>query len=103
MTAASTTEFRFELPRGYVDLEGVVHRTGMMRRATPQDELAPVDKQRMRDNPGYFAVVLIAPVITKLGTLDSVGAGVIECLYAEDLAYLEDMYKRINGPISMRD
>ncbi|NEE34638.1 hypothetical protein G3M53_55525, partial [Streptomyces sp. SID7982] len=35
------TEFAFELPRGYVDDEGHVHRNGTMRLATARDELKP--------------------------------------------------------------
>lgn len=33
------TEFAFELPRGYVDESGAVHRDGVMRLATARDEL----------------------------------------------------------------
>ena len=32
------TEFEFELPRGYVDKNGEVHRRGTMRLATAADE-----------------------------------------------------------------
>ena len=36
------TTFEFELPRGYVDPAGTVHRQGTMRLATARDELVPL-------------------------------------------------------------
>src|SRR5437660_1563354 len=36
------TEHEFTLPDGYTDSKGVVHRDGMMRRATALDEIAPL-------------------------------------------------------------
>ena len=35
--AVLRTEFAFELPRGYVDGDGVVHRSGVMRLATARE------------------------------------------------------------------
>src|SRR5215467_10081449 len=90
------TEFGFELPRGYVDREGRVHRDGVMRLATARDELVPVHDDRVRENPAYLTVVLLARVITQLGTLSDVHAGVVEGLFATDLAFLQDLYRRIN-------
>ncbi|MDQ3152910.1 MAG: hypothetical protein M3R63_14745, partial [Actinomycetota bacterium] len=45
------TEFPFELPRGYVDESGTVHRSGVMRLATARDELIPLRDDRVRENP----------------------------------------------------
>ena len=45
---ALQTEFEFTLPRGYVDAEGTLHRTGVMRLATAMDEIAPMRDQRVR-------------------------------------------------------
>ena len=42
------------------------------------------------------AVVLLARVITKLGSLPSVSTGTIESLFSADFAYLQDFYRRIN-------
>jgi hypothetical protein len=42
------TEFAFELPRGYVDDSGAVHRSGVMRLATARDELVPLRDDRVR-------------------------------------------------------
>jgi hypothetical protein len=90
------TEFAFELPRGYVDGSGTVHRSGVMRLATGRDELIPLRDDRVRENPAYLTVVLLARVITQLGTIDDVHPGIIENLFATDLAFLQDLYRRVN-------
>lgn len=91
------TEFAFELPRGYVDRDGRVHRTGTMRLATARDELVPLRDDRVRANPQYLTVVLLARVLTALGDITDVHAGIVEDLFAADLAFLQDMYRRINS------
>jgi hypothetical protein len=91
------TEFAFELPRGYVDGAGVVHRDGVMRLATGRDELVPLKDDRVRENPAYLTVVLLARVVTRIGAVTDVHAGVMENLFAADLAFLQDMYRRINS------
>jgi hypothetical protein len=96
---ALRTEFTFELPRGYVDARGTVHRSGTMRLATARDELLPLIDARVKENEHYLSVVLLARVITRLGELahDDIHAGVIENLFASDLAFLQDLYRRINS------
>ncbi|MFI9626654.1 hypothetical protein [Streptomyces sp. NPDC052042] len=91
------TEFEFELPRGYVDDEGQVHRQGSMRLATARDELRPQIDLRVKENPAYLSVVLLSQVITRLGTVTDVHAGVVERMYATDVAFLQDFYRRINS------
>jgi hypothetical protein len=91
------TEFPFELPRGYVDPGGTVHRHGVMRLATARDELIPLRDDRVRENPQYLTVVLLARVIERLGAVTDIHAGVIEDLFASDLAFLQDMYRQINS------
>jgi hypothetical protein len=90
------TTFEFELPRGYVDSSGVSHRRGTMRLATARDELVPLADDRVRDNPAYLTVVLLARVVERIGTVEDVHAGVIENLFASDLAFLQDLYRRVN-------
>lgn len=90
------TEFAFVLPRGYVDGNGIVHREGTMRLATARDELIPLRDDRVRENPAYLTVVLLARVITRIGTVADVHAGVVEDLFAADLAFLQDLYRRVN-------
>jgi hypothetical protein len=91
------TEFEFELPRGYVDESGTVHRNGAMRLATAKDELVPLQDVRVRENPPYLSVVLLGRVITRLGTLPMVHDGVVENMFASDLAFLQDFYRQINA------
>ncbi|OLF09771.1 hypothetical protein BLA60_18505 [Actinophytocola xinjiangensis] len=91
------TEFDFELPRGYLDEDGTVHRTGKMRLATARDELRPQIDLRVKENPGYLSVVLLSQVITELGTVPEVHVGVVERMYATDIAFLQEFYRRINS------
>src|SRR4051794_24536605 len=92
------TEFAFDLPRGYVDDAGVLHRSGTMRLATARDELIPLRDDRVRENPAYLTVVLLARVITRIGTITDVHGGVVEELFATDLAFLQDLYRRGDTP-----
>lgn len=92
------TEYAFELPRGYADAGGELHRRGTMRLATAIDEIAPLRDPRVRANPAYLTVVLLARVVTKLGTLPDVNTGTIEGLFSADVAYLQELYQRINEP-----
>ncbi len=91
------TEFTFVLPRGYVDASGAVHRDGVMRLATARDELIPLRDDRVRENSAYLTVVLLARVITRIGTITDVHAGIVENLFAADLAFLQDLYRRVNA------
>jgi hypothetical protein len=90
------TEFPFVLPRGFVDENGEVHREGAMRLATAYDEITPLRDPRVQSNPGYLVVILLARVITRLGTLRTINPRVIENLFSADLAYLQDFYRQIN-------
>jgi hypothetical protein len=94
--ATLRTEFEFDLPRGFVDRSGTVHRHGAMRLATARDELVPLHDDRVRENPAYLTIVLLGRVITRLGTLDEVHAGILENMFASDVAFLQDLYRRIN-------
>ncbi|GAA1976221.1 hypothetical protein [Kitasatospora viridis] len=91
------TEFEFELPRGYVDDSGTVHRRGAMRLATARDELIPLRDVRVQENPAYLSVVLLGRVITRLGDLPMVHDGVVENMFASDLAFLQDFYRQVNS------
>jgi len=90
------TEFNFELPMGYVDKEGNLHKKGTMRLATAIDEITILSDMRVQTNEAYIVIVLLARVITSLGTLSSVNTNVIENLFTADLNYLEEFYRQIN-------
>lgn len=93
---AFQTEFEFTLPRGYQDMDGTIHREGVMRLANAGDEILPLRDARVQQNPGYLSIILLSRVITKLGTLAAVDTRVIENLYTMDLAYLQDLYQTVN-------
>jgi hypothetical protein len=91
------TEIEFELPKGYVDDAGTLHRRGTMRLATAADEILPLRDPRVQQNEAYLAVIVLSRVISRLGTLPDVHTGVIEGLFASDLAYLQRLYEKLNG------
>jgi hypothetical protein len=95
--AGLQTEFAFTLPKGYVDGEGVLHRHGTMRLATARDEIEPLRDPRITgaDDP-FLTILVIARVITSLGTLRQVTPNEVEGLFAADLAFLQDLYGIIN-------
>jgi len=93
---ALQTEFQFTLPKGYVDAEGNLHRQGTMRLATAMDEIAPLRDPRVTGNQAYLAVILLARVVTRLGSLADVNTRVVEGLFSADFAYLQDFYQRVN-------
>lgn len=90
------TEYTFTLPRGFIDASGMLHREGVMRLANAADEILPMRDPRVQQNPGYLTIILLSRVITKLGSLPTVDTKVVERLYTMDLAYLQDLYQKIN-------
>jgi hypothetical protein len=94
--ATIPTEYPFVLPRGYVDEAGRVHRDGVMRLATAGDEIGPQSDSRVRQNPAYLTVLLLARTVTRIGSVSPVDTLAIENLFASDLAFLQDLYRRIN-------
>lgn len=97
------TEYEFTLPTGFVESGGACHRKGVMRLATAADEIVPQKDPRVQNNPAYLDVLLLSRVI-KLHSLPSANNGdfgvepvVIEKLFLRDLAYLQELYRRINS------
>lgn len=90
------TEYEFEFPRGYRDGQGEIHKRGKMRLATAGDELVAARDPRVLNNPSYLTVVLLSRVVTEIEGLESVSVRVMEELYTADLAFLQDMYQKIN-------
>ena len=90
------TEFEFTLPKGYVDAEGNVHQKGVMRLARAMDEIVPMRDPRVKSNPAYATVIILARVITQLGALDQINPTIVENLFAADLNYLQNFYRQIN-------
>jgi len=90
------TETEFTLPCGYLDEDGMLHRDGVMRRATAADEIWPLKDPRVQKNSAYLIVILLARVVSRLGSVTQINPKVIENLYATDLAYLQDLYNELN-------
>lgn len=91
------TEYEFTLPDGYVDKEGTLHRSGVMRLATAADEILPMKDPRVMQNPSYLTIVILSRVITRLGNITDITPDLVEHLFARDMAFLNDMYQRLNG------
>lgn len=91
------TEFEFTLPKGYVGSDGTLHRHGTMRLATARDEIEPL-RDRTIDGPDdpYLTILVLARVVTELGSVPQIGVEEIEGLFAADLAFLQDLYGIIN-------
>jgi hypothetical protein len=90
------TEFRFMLPKGWIDPEGKLHRQGMMRLTIARDELAVQRDHQVQADPGYGVLVMLARVITRLGDRSAVTPELLEDLFTRDLAYLREFYNQIN-------
>ncbi len=90
------TEYPFELPKGYLDKDGNLHKNGVMRLATAADEILPMKDPRVQQNQSYLGIMILARVITELGDLKNIDVRVIEKLFTSDLAYLQDLYQSIN-------
>ncbi len=90
------TQFDFVLPKGFVDTNGTIHKEGIMRMATAMDEIEPLTDPRVRQNEAYLVVILLSRVITRLGTLPRITPNIVEQFFAADIAYLQDLYRRIN-------
>lgn len=91
------TRFPFSLPVGYTDADGTVHREGVMRLATGADEILPLRDPRVQANPAYLTFIVLARVVTELGTLESITPKVMEDLFAPDLGHLQQVYDLANG------
>ena len=65
--------------------------------AWPRPSIQSLADPRVQANEAYLPVVLLSRVVTRIGDLPSVAPGIIEGLFAADLAYLEDLYLRLNS------
>jgi Zn finger protein HypA/HybF involved in hydrogenase expression len=68
-----------------------------MRLATARDEILPLRDPRVRDNEAYLTVLVLARVVLELGELSTVDTSVVERMFAADLAFLQDLYRRVNA------
>jgi hypothetical protein len=99
-------EHEFTLPVGLLGEDGSLHREGTMRLATAADEILPLQDPRVQRNPAYLTVILFSRVITRLDGIEPVTPRTVESLFAADLAYLQDLYNKVNDvedPTAQRD
>lgn len=94
-------EFPFTLPRGYLyqnsDGTTAVARMGRMALATALDEIESVQDPRVQANEAFLPLLLLSRVI-QLEPLGKLMPEQLAALYVIDLAYLEDLYERVNSP-----
>lgn len=90
------TIYEFTLPKGYVDNNGGVHRNGKMRLATAGDEISATRDPRVLSNPSYLTIVILSKVIVEMEGLEVITPSHIERMFTADLAFLQDMYQKIN-------
>ena len=91
------TEYEVELQSGYGDSIGDVHKRGKMRLATAGDEIAATRDPRVLSKPSFLTIVILSKVITELEGMDAIVPNIIERFFTADLAFLQDMYQRINS------
>jgi hypothetical protein len=68
-----------------------------MRLATAGDEINAARDPRVLSNPSYLSIVILSKVITELEGVEAIIPSVIERFFTADLAFLQDMYQRINN------
>ncbi len=91
------SEFPFNLPKGFLDSTGTLHREGTMRLATAADEILPLRDPRVVQNPGYLTIIILSRVITSLGTMTKLEPKHVEKFFSTDLNFLQNMYTVINA------
>ncbi|MCI9384825.1 MAG: phage tail assembly protein [Lachnospiraceae bacterium] len=91
------TVYDFELPKGYMDNSGEIHKKGKMRLATAGDEISATRDPRVLGNPSYLSIVVLSKVITEMEGVEMVTTTLIEKLFTADMAFLQDMYQKINN------
>ena len=89
-------EHDFTLPMGLLGDDGALHRDGTMRLATAADEILPLQDPRVQRNPAYLTVILLSRVVVRLDGIEPVTPKTVESLFAADLAFLQDLYNRVN-------
>ena len=96
-TPGFKTEIDFTLPKGFIDETGVLHKRGVMRLATAADEILPLRDARVQANPAYLTIIVLARVVTRLGSVAHIDTQLIEGLFACDIEYLRRLYEEINA------
>lgn len=94
------TEYTYELPKGYVDKDGTLHKEITLREITGADQEAMLNPQ-LKTNPAKMLTALLARVIVKLGSLDKakIDTSVTANMFKSDRDFLIMKLKEIDsGP-----
>jgi len=94
------TEYTYELPKGFVDDKGQLHKDVTIREITGADQEAMLNPQ-FRNNPAKMLTALLARVIVKLGALEGrqVDTAVTANMFKSDRDFLIMKLKEIDsGP-----
>jgi len=94
------TEYTFELPKGYVDKDGTLHREVVLREITGADQEAMLNPQ-LRNNPAKMLTALLTRVIIRIGTLEKkkIDTSVTAGMFKSDRDFLISKLKEIDsGP-----
>lgn len=94
--AGLRTEFDFELPKGFIDEHGDLHRVGRMRLATARDEIDPLRDPRVKSNDAYLPMIILSRVVLSIGPFDDITPKTVEDMFVADVAYLQELYSQIN-------
>ena len=92
-----STQYNFTLPKGLIDKEGNLYRTGMMRLATGADELIVQKHPLVLENPAYRMLVVLSRTIVQMEELSTISIAILEDLFLIDSDYLQSFYNQING------
>ena len=96
-TQRHADRFAFQLPRGYADASGEVHRDGVMRLATAHGTRSSrCARVEGAPEPGGLTVALLAGRSPGSGPSREITPELIEELYAADFDHLQRLYERIN-------
>lgn len=79
--------FEFDLPVGYLDEDGRLHRTALMRKMTGHEE-ALLGDRKLRQNAGRLVSELLGNCVKQLGELKPVTPQVTQQLTSADRNYL---------------
>ena len=90
-------ETEFYLPIGLTDSKGTLHRKGVMRAVTAEDELELQESDGVQFNDRQRDLELLARLITSLGSLPQVEPDSLMELYEADFLYLQMLFNSVNS------
>jgi hypothetical protein len=85
--AGGKRESEFNLPIGYTDDDGKLHRTVILRKMTGKEEAILADRKNQR-NGGRLVTELLHSCLVRLGDMPKNGTSSIENMYSADRNYL---------------